>query len=231
MVRFVSEFGADAPPRTAAFVDEQLAAHVWPDLDWDLLAERYGYQRDIFERFFPPTDFESWQQWADTTQLYQAYVLKIQIEALRRLKYRPTGGFCFSSLVDSAPAISSSILDADRVPKFACDTVQAACAPVLVVADPLPGAAAFGEAIDLDVHVVSDLRTPIDFAVVDAVVTWPGGERRWRFGGPVGADDVAKVGHLEFAVPEAPGPLTLDLQLTAGDVTSANRYTTTITDT
>ena len=130
-------------------------------------------------------------------------MLKIQIEALRRLKYRPTGGFCFSSLVDSAPAISSSILDADRVPKFACDTVQAACAPVLVVADPLPDTVASGESVDLDVHVVSDLRTPIDFAVVDAVVAWQGGERRWRFGGPVGADDVVKVGRLEFVVPEA----------------------------
>jgi beta-mannosidase len=231
MVRFVSEFGADAAPRTAPFVEEQLDAYVWPDLDWDLLAERHGYQRAIFERCFPPADYESWQHWAETTQLYQAYVLKIQIEALRRLKYRPTGGFCFSSLVDAAPAISSSILDADRVPKLACDAVQAACAPVLVVADPLPNLVGAGESLDLGIHVVSDLRTPIDFAVVDAVITWPGGERHWRFGGPVGADDVVKVGRLRFEVPEAAGPIALDLQLTAGDVTSANRYTTTVTDT
>ena len=228
MVRFVSEFGADAAPRTAPFVDEQLDTHVWPDLDWDLLAERFGYQSAIFERFFPPADFESWAHWADTTQLYQAFVLKVQIEALRRLKYRPTGGFCFSSLVDSAPGISSSILDADRTPKFACDAVQAACAPVLVVADPLPDFVSSGQSIDLDIHVVSDLRSPLDFAVVDAVMTWPGGERRWRFGGPVGADDVVKVGRLQWHAPDETGVMTLELSLAAGDVRSANQYATTI---
>ena len=155
-------------------------------------------------------------------------MLKIQIEALRRLKYRPTGGFCFSALADSAPAISSSILDADRVPKFACDAVQAACAPVLVVADPLPDLVAPGQSLDLDVHVVSDLRTPLDFAVVDAVMTWPGGERRWRFGGPVGADDVAKVGRLQCDAPEETGVLTLEISLTAGEVRSTNQYATTV---
>ena len=62
----------------------------------------------------------------------------MQIETLRRLKYRPTGGFCFSSLDDPAPVISSSILDHERRPKVAPTPWPAACAPVLVVADPLP---------------------------------------------------------------------------------------------
>ena len=77
-------------------------------------------------------------QGRNTWSAVQAHVLKVQIETLRRLKYRPTGGFCFSSLNDPAPAISSSILDHERRPKAAYETVRAACAPVLVVADPLP---------------------------------------------------------------------------------------------
>jgi beta-mannosidase len=229
MVRFVSEFGADSVPVRAEFVDDALRGRRWPDLDWELLAERHGYRRAIVEQLFPPGDFDSWEHWAETTQHYQAFVLKTQIEALRRLKYRPTGGFCFSSLNDPAPAISSSILDADRVPKHACDAVQAACAAVLVVADPLPDLVEPGETIDLDVHVVNDRREPLGFAVVDAVVAWPGGEQRWRFGGPVEADDVVKVGRLRWDAPDATGPMTLDLTLAAGEVRSANHYATTTT--
>ncbi len=228
MVRFVSEFGSDSPPRAARFIDDELRLNEWPNLDWDRLAAEYGYQRATFERLFPPSDFDTFEEWSDTTQRYQSHVLKVQIEALRRLKYRPTGGFCFSSLNDSSPAISSSILDADRVPKFACDAVQAACAPVLVMADPPPDVAAPGDRIDLDVHAVSDLRTALDFAVVDVVATWPGGEQRWRFGGAVPADDVVKVGRVRFDAPDAVGMLTIDLTMTAGDLVSTNHYATSL---
>ena len=229
MVRFVSEFGSDSPPVDATFVDEQLAEFAWPSLDWDRLQLESGYQRAVTERSFPPTEFDSYDEWTETLQRYQSHVLKVQIETLRRLKYRPTGGFCFSSLNDSAPAISSSILDHQRRPKAAYATVAAACAPVLVVADPLPNDLGPGERLDVDVHVVSDLRHALDFAVVDAVLSWTGGEQRWRFGGPVPADDVVKVGSIRLDVPDASGPITLDLQLTSGDVTSHNHATTTIT--
>ena len=228
MARFVSEFGSDSPPVDAPFIDEQLAEFAWPSLDWDRIQRETGYQRAVTERSFPPTEFDSYAEWTETLQYYQSHVLKVQIETLRRLKYRPTGGFTFSSLNDSAPAISSSILDHERRRKAAYATVAAACAPVLVVADPLPSDLDLGEQLDIDVHVVSDLRHGLDFAVVDAVVGWAGGEQRWRFGGPIPADDVVKVGRIRLEVPVASGPLTLDLQLTSGDVTSHNRYSTTI---
>ena len=229
MVRFVSEFGSDSPPADAPFVDDQLARYAWPSLDWDQIQLETGYQREVTERSFPPTEFDSFDEWRDTLQYYQSHVLKVQIETLRRLKYRPTGGFCFSSLNDSAPTISSSILDHERRPKAAYATVAAACAPVLVVADSLPDELHVGERLDVDVHVVSDLRTALDFGVVDAVASWVGGEQRWRFGGAIPADDVVKVGRIRMDIPDATGPITLDLQLTSGDITSRNHYTTTIT--
>ncbi len=101
---------------------------------------------------------------------------------------------------------------------------------MLVVADPLPADVAPGDRIDLDVHVVSDRRDPIDFAVVDAVASWRGGRQRWRFGGPVPADDVVKVGRIRLEVPNAHGRSRFELTLTAGDITSHNRYTTNIAD-
>jgi beta-mannosidase len=228
MVRFVSEFGSDSPPLDAPFIDEQLAAYEWPSLDWDHVEKTKGYQRTVTEQGFAPTDFDSFEEWRDALQYYQAHVLKVQIETLRRLKYRPTGGFCFSSLNDSAATISSSILDHERRPKAAYAAVAAACATVLVTAGPPPAEVAPGDRVDLDVHVVSDRRDPIDFAVVDAVASWNGGHQRWRFGGPVPADEVVKVGRVRLEVPDAHGSLTLDLQLTAGDITSRNCYTTDI---
>ena len=228
MVRFVSEFGSDSPPVDAPFIDEQLALYEWPSLDWDRVQLETGYQREVVERSFPPTDFDGFEEWRDALQYYQAHVLKVQIETLRRLKYRPTGGFCFSSLNDSGASISSSILDHERRPKAAHATVAAACAPLLVVADPLPADVQPGERLELDVHVVSDLREPLDFAVVDVVASWIGGEQRWRFGGPVPPDDVVKVGRVRLDVPDAIGSITLDLTLTSGNITSRNRYGTVI---
>ena len=229
MVRFVSEFGADSVPTTAPFIDDELAVSTWPDLDWDRLAEQNGYDIDTFERLFPPADFATFDEWRSTTQFYQSHVLKVQIELLRRLKYRPTGGFCFSSLADPAPIVSSSVLDHERVPKIAARIVRAACAPILVVAQPPPDWVNPGDRLELDVHLVSDLRTDLDFAVVDAVATWAGGSQRWRFGGPVPADEVVKVGTIDLVVPDTLGELAIELEMSAAPHHSSNRYTTAVT--
>jgi beta-mannosidase len=158
----------------------------------------------------------------------QAHVLRIQIEALRTIKYRPTGGFCFSSLIDPAHGASTGVLDVDGRRRVAFDAVRAACAPVLVVAEPLPPSVAPGEWIEVDVHVISDLRHELDFAVVDAVVSSALGAETFRFGGPVPADEVVRVGRLRVEVTAASGPLSIELRMTCGDVTSTNRYETVV---
>ena len=228
MVRFVSAFGADSAPTQAEFLRAAESANGWPDLDWERLAVENGYDRAVFERRLPPEAQPDLEEWVRLTQHYQSHVLKVQIETLRRLKYRPTGGFCFSRLADPAPAISASILDHRRTPKAAYDVVAAACAPVLVVATQPSEQIEVGASLDLDVHVISDLRAEIEFAVVDAVVTWPGGEERFRFGGPVPADEVVLVGAVEVVVPDVTGELTVDLTMTAGTLESHNHYRTTV---
>lgn len=216
-------------PDSAPFIDAQLAALAWPDLDWDALATDFGYQRTQFETWFPPGDFDTFDQWRRTTQLYQSHVLKTQIETLRRLKYRPTGGFCFSSLADPAPAISTSILDHERVPKDAFHVVRDACAAVLVVADQPPDWVNASNKVSLDVHVINDLRHPLDDCRVEVTARWAGGDERWLLGGPVDADSVIKAGKVTVTVPDTLGELSFELRLTAGDVTSHNRYTTAVT--
>ena len=86
-----------------------------------------------------------------------------------------------------------------------------------------------GDRLSLDVHLVSDLRAPIDFAVVDATANWAGGEQRWRFGGPIPADDVVKVGQIDLVVPDTLGELAIELSMSAHPHAATNRYTTAVT--
>jgi beta-mannosidase len=232
MGRFVSEFGAQAVPPTAGFMQPER----WPDLDWERLGRTHGLQRRFFDEFVPPADFATFDAWSEATQAYQATLIRHHIEALRRLKYRPTGGFAMFMLVDGHPAVTWSVLDHERAPKAGYAALQAACRPVIVVADRLPAEVAPGDALALDVHVVSDLRVPLDGRVT-ARLSWPGGDHTWRFGGGVAADSCERVGTLQFVVPELDGTaagsgrsdgLRLDLDLDAGTHSITNRYEATI---
>jgi beta-mannosidase len=224
MVRFVSEFGAQAVPASADFMQPER----WPDLDWELLEERHALQKNVMDKRVPPADYGTFDAWRTATQLYQGRLLKHQIETLRRLKYRPTGGFCVFSFADGHPAVSWSILDHHRIPKLGYAAVVEACLPVIVIADRFPASVSAGQAIALDVHVVNDRRVPLEGAFVAAALRWSGGEHHWRFVGDVGADGCVRVGTLQIVVPKAPGQLQLDLTLEHPDVAATNRYTTLI---
>jgi hypothetical protein len=133
---------------------------------------------------------------------------RTRIEALRRIKYRPTGGFCLDG------AVGLDVVDA--------------CRPVIVVADPLPEVVSAGDTLALDVHVVSELRTPLESARVDAVLAWSGGSHDWHWEGAVPADGCTLVGTVQAVVPDTLGPLRLELTLHAGDHVATNAVETTI---
>jgi beta-mannosidase len=215
MVRFVGEFGAQAVPSAdeegdgAAFCEPDR----WPDLDWERLGERHNLQKARFDRYVPAAAFASFDDWRQATQRYQAELIRRHVEVLRRLKYRPTGGFAQFCLADGHPGVTWSVLDHQRRPKLGYEALRDACRPVIVVADRLPATVAPGEALALDVHVVSDLRAAVDDARVTARLEWPGGHHEWRWGGDIPADECVRVGTLQAVVPEAEGPLCLDLGL------------------
>ena len=213
-VRFVSEFGAQAVPDTDDFLDPER----WPDLDWERLGEAHGLQKAVFDERVPPADHPTLDSWRQATQTHQAELIRHQVETLRRLKYRPTGGFALLGLTDAHPAISMSVLDHERAPKAGYAALRDACRPVIAVADRLPGELVVGATHALDVHVISDLRVPVADIEVTARLSWTDGEQRWRFGGDVEADAVVRVGTLPIEVPDAPGPLTLELILTGDGV-------------
>ncbi len=225
LVRFVGSFGAQAAPTTADFMQPEK----WPALDWELLGERHAMQTAIFEQRVPPAEHHSFESWRDASQHYQADVIRHHIETLRRLKYRPTGGFCLYLFADAAPAVSWSVLDHHRMPKLGYHALAEACRPVVAVSDRMPETVSPGQAIALDIHVVSDLRHPLAGAELTALLRWPdGGTHEWRFGGDIPADDCVRIGTVQFVAPDAPGDLWLDLTLHTNEIVSTNRSTTTI---
>ena len=225
MVRFVSEFGAQSVPESAEF----MRPDQWPALDWHGLAEHHGLQLDPFEQHVPPGSYATFESWRDATQRYQAELLRHHIETLRRLKYRPTGGFCFLGLNDPSPAVSWGVLDHQRRPKLAYHAVTEACRPVIVVADRLRDSLIAGEALALDVHVVSDLRAVLEGVRCTATLRWAGGSHEWSWSGDVPPDSCVRVGTAQFVVPEVAGELWFDLTLEHPDTAATNRYAATVT--
>lgn len=226
LVRFVSEFGAQAVPRTADFVDTK----AWPNLDWARLGHTYGLQKAIFDQRVPPGAYESFDAWRAATQSYQARLVKHHIETLRRLKYRPCGGFAVFAFGDAQPGVSWSVLDHERVPKSAFDALVAACRPLIVVADWPPAECRVGDTLALDVHVVNDLRGAISDGVVTVRAAWPGDEQTWQWSGDVAADACVKVGRVKLDVPEAMDgtvgnpELVIDLVFESDVVGATNQY-------
>lgn len=213
-VRFVTEFGAQAVPDTDDFMEPER----WPDLDWERLAHTHGLQKLIFDKRVPPADHPTFDAWRAATQTYQADLIRFHVETLRRLKYRPTGGFAQFCFADAHPAVSWSVLDHERRPKAGYQALRDACRPVIVAADRLPAVLVAGDTHALDVHVVSDLRVAIEDIEVTALLTWTGGQQRWRFGGQIEADTCVRVGTLPVVVPDAPGPVTLELTLSGSAI-------------
>jgi beta-mannosidase len=224
MVRWVTGFGSQSLPDDAVFASPRR----WPALDWGRLAEEHGFQPEPFEQHVPSASFATFDAWRLASQGYQATLLRHQIETLRRLKYRPTGGFCFASLADPVPGISTSILDHERRPKPAFQAVTDACRPVIVVADRLPGRVAPGATLGLDVHVISDVHRLLEGIGCTATLRWPGGSHTWHWQGDAPPDSCVRIGTIGFVVPDAPGELWLDLAIVHGDEVATNRYEASI---
>ena len=237
LVRFVSEFGAQAVPVDAAFCEPSK----WPDLDWETLARNHSLQKTFFDRYVPPADYPTFAAWQQATQEYQAEVLRRHIEELRRIKYKPNGGFCLFSLADALDhaAVTWAILGHDRAPKRAYEAVTDACRPVIITCDRPPAIVAVGDTFRLDLHVVSDVRHVLRGAIVRARIHWPGGEHGWSWQGEVGADTVTRIGAIDLVAPSPAHPaarahalsghdperqLVVDLTFEHPDFTATNHY-------
>jgi beta-mannosidase len=225
--RFVSELGAAAVPDDDDFIDSAR----WPSLDWERLERHHGLRKASFDEYVPPAGYGTYEAWKAATQAYQARLLRYQVETLRRLKYRPTGGFAQFVLADAAPAVTCAVLDHRRSPKPGYKALAAACQSVIVVADRPPPHVHPGDQLRLEVHVVSDDRIAYGDTIVRAHLSWTEGGKEevrhvWTWRGDIPADDCVRVGALVFEVPDIDDALVIDLELEGVGVSYRSRYGT-----
>jgi beta-mannosidase len=211
--RFVSEFGAQAVPADAGFLEPRR----WPELDWASAARNRSLQRPFFDRHVPPDDHATFEAWQDATQRYQAALIGHQVHALRLLKYRPCGGFALFCFADGHPSVTFSVLGHDRSPKLGYDALAAACAPVIIVATRLEPILQAGAPLHLDVHVVNDRHISNTDMLAVLHLDWRRHDQdrhlTWRWQGDLTADGCERIGTIDTVVPAADGRLTVRVEL------------------
>lgn len=220
LIRFVSEFGAQALPR-AELLQTMGCGH-WPDLDWDRLSERHSAQPALMRRYVPPEGHPDLESYVEATQRYQAALLKYHVETLRRAKYAPAGGFAMFQFADSYPAVTWSVLDTERVPKLGYAALRDACADVIVCADWPAAEYAPGAGVELGLYVVSDLRKPLHGLRIRACL----GDDAHEYEGSIDSDSVAAAGRFTSTAPLQAGVhrLTLTLEDRDGTQVASNAY-------
>lgn len=185
-------------------------------------------QPGAFERYLPRRAYGDGMAWALATRAYQSDLIRRHIETLRRLKYRPTGGFCLMALSDAEPEGGFGVLEFDRTPKPAFAALTDACRPVVVITDVPPHITSAGEQLRFDVHTVSDLPTELTDVTVTAIARCGSWEKATSWRGNLPADTCQLAGTLAFEVPPLNGILTIDLELRAAEWSATNRYQTVV---
>ena len=99
---------------------------------------------------------------------------------------------------------------------------------MIVVADRLPEQVTAGQALALDVHVVSDLRTQVDDAEVTAALHWTAAAAPGDGAATSPPTACQRVGTVQIVVPDAPGPMALVLHCHHDGQQVDNRYEATI---
>ena len=134
----VTEFGAQSLPSADSPVWKQIDAR-WPVAD-DEPAWRYaGYQPvNWAERGVGlPSEYQSLESYIESSQQYQAGVVRLAAEHLRTRKFESCWGAFAFHLVDSFPAIGFGLLDGARRPKPALAALTLAFKPTRVIIEPL----------------------------------------------------------------------------------------------
>ncbi len=203
--------------QSATVADRSSETAFWP-----------GAESGSFNRYLPRAAYRDGYNWSMATWAYQADVLRIHIETLRRLKYEPTGGFCVMAFADADPAGGFGVVDYERRPKPAHEILVDACRPAIVVAELAPTVTVPDQPVSLSVHAISDLRHTLRDALVTAKAHRPGWEHTTRWTGDLESDSCQKIGEFQFTTPSDPGPLTIDLSLESDDLVVSNRYRTVV---
>ena len=126
----IVEFGAMAVPDIETLKTIIPADKLWPP-DWDTW-EYWGLFYNLMFDFGKVEMGNSLQEFIDNSQVYEAKVIKEQIEFLRQQKYGPVCSMYLYYWSDACPFIGSGLFDYYRRPYKAYESMKAVYTPVLV---------------------------------------------------------------------------------------------------
>lgn len=178
LFKFVTEYGAQAFPNVETFRLIQDAATV-AELDWDKL-EKHCLQKRLMDKFAPPHENATLEEYIAVTQWYQARVIRYHNELLRRYKYDPCGGAVHFLFNDCAPAITWAVADSRRGLKQGYAALRDSFRQLLPVADFPKRWYPRGDLITLRLHVINDHETH-----------FPGAALKWAISDSAGEDIVS----------------------------------------
>jgi beta-mannosidase len=238
----VSEIGAQALPSVEEV--QQMAGDRWPP-DWEKLAY-HDFQYEQTFHIAKVAMGSNWGEFVENSQRYQADLLKFAIECFRRVKYQKIGSIFQFQFMDCWPAITWSVVSANRKPKLGYYALQRAFQPVLIGADLDRTIWSKGKnvhslsetdlAVNLDMWVVNDEHRAITGATYTGRLKGQGQDSS-ACASPkpvdISADSVMPLPSLTCA-PSAdlpPGSYQLVLTLKQRDqVLSENTYAVTVVD-
>ena len=118
--------------------------------------------------------------------------------------------------------VSCAVLDHTRRPKAGWKALVEASKPVIVVADLLDPVISRGTH-RTTIHVISDLREPINEVETQIEWTTAATTQHWNFTGVLPADSVERIARLRL-VADHIGPATLRLSVKSATMSSTNFY-------
>lgn len=214
LVRWVSDMGAQALPVTSAsYLNQLLDVH--------------GADADAAKQIHQPSSYEDLPAYAEATRQHQADVLKITIEALRVLKFSPTGGFFAGLWKAAGPGLSRALIDADRTPRPALKAAKTALQPVLAVMYPATETLPSRATSSLALHICNDRSDDVEVEV-HAVINDQRGRQERRWSGILPGNDVQFIDDLNIRGGRLGSEMTVDLTIVANEtetVMSRNSYT------
>ena len=178
LARFVTEFGAQAVPNDALFLDPGGG----PISTGSMLIGPPALQKEFIDRV------RAAERLRDVRRVETANAAipsrrssNITSRRCAASSTGPRGGFAQFCFADGLPAVTWSVLGHDRSPKLGYEALREACRPLIVVADRIPSDLGPGGLLELDIHVVS-VGSSSPFRWRASTPMWRGAGRHWRFG-------------------------------------------------
>lgn len=128
----VTEFGAQALPGIASLRRLFNEDNLFPDTDKKLEAWQYhNFQPDETFKNAKISKGKNIHEFIANSQTYQARLVQLAAESLRRQKYRPVGAIFQFMFVEDWPSMNWGVVDYWRIPKPGHDALARAYQPLL----------------------------------------------------------------------------------------------------